>query len=71
MKRLKIKEKEKRQKLKEAIKPEENRKLSQVEVTKTMKKLAKGGKTTILKVGVFYFSVCVCYLITSVYPVLF
>ncbi|XP_037545296.1 U3 small nucleolar ribonucleoprotein protein MPP10 [Nematolebias whitei] len=49
VKHLKIKEKEKRQKLKEAITSDENKKLSKAEVTKTMKKLAKGGKATILK----------------------
>ncbi|XP_070683687.1 U3 small nucleolar ribonucleoprotein protein MPP10 [Pempheris klunzingeri] len=49
VKRVKIKEKEKRQKLKEASKGGENRKLSKAEVTENLKKLTKGGKATILK----------------------
>ncbi|XP_012706206.2 U3 small nucleolar ribonucleoprotein protein MPP10 [Fundulus heteroclitus] len=49
VKRLKIKEKEKRQKLKEARKTGENKKPSKAEVTESLKKLSKGGKTTILK----------------------
>lgn len=52
MKRLKIKEKEKRQKLKEASKTGENKKQSKAEVAENLKKLAKGGKATILKVSV-------------------
>lgn len=54
MKSFKIKEKEKRQKLKEASKVGENKKPSKAEVTENLKKLTKGGKATILKVGVFY-----------------
>lgn len=53
MKRLKIKEKEKRQKLKEASSTGENKKLSKAEVTENIKKLTKGGKATMLKVSVF------------------
>lgn len=53
VKRLKIKEKEKRQKLKEASKTGENKKPSKAEVTENLKKLTKGGKATILKVSVF------------------
>ncbi|KAM4597078.1 U3 small nucleolar ribonucleoprotein MPP10 [Fundulus diaphanus] len=49
VKRLKIQEKEKRQKLKEARKTGENKKPSKAEVTESLKKLSKGGKTTILK----------------------
>ncbi|XP_035538273.1 U3 small nucleolar ribonucleoprotein protein MPP10 [Morone saxatilis] len=49
VKRLKIKEKEQRQKLKEASTTGENRKLSKAEVTENLKKLTKGGKATILK----------------------
>ncbi|KAL7405793.1 hypothetical protein ABVT39_007270 [Epinephelus coioides] len=49
VKRLKIKEKEKRQKLKEASKTGENKKQSKAEVAENLKKLAKGGKATILK----------------------
>lgn len=49
VKRLKIKEKEKRQKLKEASNAGENRKPSKAEVTENLKKLTKGGKATILK----------------------
>lgn len=55
VKRLKIKEKEKRQKLKEA-KAGENKKPSKAEVAENLKKLTKGGKATILKVrGLCYF----------------
>lgn len=53
MKSLKIKEKEKRQKLKEASKAGENKKPSKAEVTESLKKLTKGGKAKILKVSVF------------------
>ncbi|XP_073320116.1 U3 small nucleolar ribonucleoprotein protein MPP10 [Pagrus major] len=49
VKRLKIKEKEKRQKLKEASSTGENKKLSKAEVTENLKKLTKGGKATMLK----------------------
>ncbi|XP_070757999.1 U3 small nucleolar ribonucleoprotein protein MPP10 isoform X2 [Enoplosus armatus] len=49
VKRLKIKEKEKRQKLKEATTTGENKKPSKAEVTENLKKLTKGGKATILK----------------------
>ncbi|KAI3377584.1 hypothetical protein L3Q82_008749 [Scortum barcoo] len=49
VKRLKIKEKEKRQKLKEALATGENKKLSKAEVAENLKKLTKGGKATILK----------------------
>ncbi|KAK9542860.1 hypothetical protein VZT92_000686 [Zoarces viviparus] len=49
VKRLKIKDKEKRQKLKEASGTGENRKLSKAEVTESLKKLTKGGKARILK----------------------
>lgn len=52
MKRLKIKEKEKRQKLKEASKSGENKKTSKAQVTESLKKLTKAGKAKILKVGV-------------------
>jgi len=53
VKRVKIKEKEKRQKLKEASATGENRKQSKAEVTENLKKLTKGGKAKILKVGGF------------------
>lgn len=53
VKRLKIKEKEKRQKLKEASTTGEQKKPSKAEVTENLKKLTKGGKATILKVSVF------------------
>ncbi|CAG5857069.1 unnamed protein product, partial [Menidia menidia] len=49
VKRLKIKEKEKKQKLKEANNTGQNKKLSKAEVAENLKKLAKGGKATILK----------------------
>ncbi|XP_034383556.1 U3 small nucleolar ribonucleoprotein protein MPP10 [Cyclopterus lumpus] len=49
VKRIKIKEKEKRQKLKEASTTGENRKQSKAEVTENLKKLTKGGKAKILK----------------------
>ncbi|XP_051235777.1 U3 small nucleolar ribonucleoprotein protein MPP10 [Dicentrarchus labrax] len=49
VKRLKIKEKEQRQKLKEASTTGETKKLSKAEVTENLKKLTKGGKATILK----------------------
>ncbi|KAK5874076.1 hypothetical protein PBY51_019054 [Eleginops maclovinus] len=49
VKRVKIKEKEKRQRLKDASKTDENRKLSKAEVAENLKKLTKGGKATILK----------------------
>ncbi|KAM6950394.1 U3 small nucleolar ribonucleoprotein MPP10 [Lycodopsis pacificus] len=49
VKRLKIKDKEKRQKLKEASGTGVNRKLSKAEVTESLKKLTKGGKARILK----------------------
>lgn len=53
MKHLKIKEKEKRQKLKEASKTGENKKLSRAEAAQKLKKLSKGGQATILKVSFF------------------
>uniref|UniRef100_A0A3P8TNN1 U3 small nucleolar ribonucleoprotein protein MPP10 n=1 Tax=Amphiprion percula TaxID=161767 RepID=A0A3P8TNN1_AMPPE len=49
VKHLKIKEKERRQKLKEASQTGEKKKLSKAEVTENLKKLTKGGKATILK----------------------
>lgn len=49
VKRLKIKEKETRQKLKEANKTGENKKQSKAEASENLKKLTKGGKATILK----------------------
>ncbi|KAM4592518.1 U3 small nucleolar ribonucleoprotein MPP10 [Odontesthes bonariensis] len=49
VKRLKIQEKEKRQRLKDASKTGENKKQSKAEVAENLKKLTKGGKTTILK----------------------
>lgn len=52
VKHLKIKEKEKRQKLKEESKTGGNNKPSKAEVTENLKKLAKGGKATILKVRI-------------------
>lgn len=51
MKHLKIKEKEKRQKLKEASQTGDNKKLSKAEAEQNLKKLAKGGRATILKVS--------------------
>lgn len=53
VKRLKIKEKEKRQKLKEASVTGENKKPSKAEVAENLKKLTKGGKAMILKASVF------------------
>ena len=77
MKRLKIKEKEKRQKLKEASSTGEKKKLSKAEVTENLKKLTKGGKATMLKVSVschvlssqtsMSFSACVCPRVGSLY----
>ncbi|KAM4630110.1 LOW QUALITY PROTEIN: U3 small nucleolar ribonucleoprotein MPP10 [Polymixia lowei] len=49
VKRLKIKEKERRQKLKEDNKVGENKKASKAEMAENLKKLTKGGKATILK----------------------
>ncbi|XP_034047872.1 U3 small nucleolar ribonucleoprotein protein MPP10 [Thalassophryne amazonica] len=49
LKRLKIKEKEKRQKLKEARKAGEKQKPSKAEMRENLKKLTKGGKAIILK----------------------
>ncbi|XP_067352380.1 U3 small nucleolar ribonucleoprotein protein MPP10 [Channa argus] len=49
LKHLKIKEKERRQKLKEASKIGDNKKPSKAEVRENLNKLTKGGKTTILK----------------------
>ncbi|XP_029284364.1 U3 small nucleolar ribonucleoprotein MPP10 [Cottoperca gobio] len=49
VKRVKIKEKEKRQKLKDASTTGENRKLSKAEVAENLKKLTKGGKAKLLK----------------------
>lgn len=51
VKRLKIKEREKRQTLKEASKTGENKKPSKAEVAQNLKKLSKGGQATILKVN--------------------
>lgn len=48
---MKIKEREKRQKLKEASKSGENKKPSKAEVAQNLKKLSKGGQATILKVS--------------------
>lgn len=53
VKRLKIKEKEKRQKVKEANKTGESKKISKTEVAENLRKVTKGGKATILKVGIF------------------
>ncbi|XP_046898502.1 U3 small nucleolar ribonucleoprotein protein MPP10 [Hypomesus transpacificus] len=49
VKRLKIKDKERKQKLKEASQSGENRKISKAEVAENLKKLTKGGKATLLK----------------------
>ncbi|KAM9410476.1 U3 small nucleolar ribonucleoprotein MPP10 [Pholidichthys leucotaenia] len=49
VKRLKIKRREKWQKLKEANKAGENNKLSKAEVQENLKKVTKGGKATVLK----------------------
>ncbi|KAJ7986026.1 hypothetical protein DPEC_G00346550 [Dallia pectoralis] len=49
VKRIKIREKEMRQKLKEANKTGENKKLSKAEVAENLKKLTKGGKATLMK----------------------
>uniref|UniRef100_A0A674P021 U3 small nucleolar ribonucleoprotein protein MPP10 n=1 Tax=Takifugu rubripes TaxID=31033 RepID=A0A674P021_TAKRU len=49
VKHLKIKEREKRQKLKEASKTGENNKPTKAEVAQNLKKLSKGGQATILK----------------------
>ncbi|XP_033841004.1 U3 small nucleolar ribonucleoprotein protein MPP10 [Periophthalmus magnuspinnatus] len=49
VKRLKIQEKERRQKLKEAQQTGENKKPSKAKVTEDLKKLTKGGKATLLK----------------------
>ncbi|XP_037341964.2 U3 small nucleolar ribonucleoprotein protein MPP10 [Pungitius pungitius] len=49
VKRIKIKEKEKRQKLKDASGTGENRKLSKAEAAENLKKITKGGKAKILK----------------------
>ncbi|CAL9701575.1 unnamed protein product [Knipowitschia caucasica] len=49
VKRLKIQEKERRQKLKEAQQTGENKKLSKAQVAESVKKLTKGGKATLLK----------------------
>lgn len=54
VKRLKIKEKEKRQKLKEASKTGENKKVSKAQVAENLRKVTKGGKATILKVGIVH-----------------
>lgn len=51
VKHLKIKEREKRQKLKEASKTGENKKPTKAEVAQNLKKLSKGGQATILKVS--------------------
>lgn len=51
LKHLKIKEKEKKQKLKEASRTGQNKKLSKAEAAQNLKKLAKGGQATILKVS--------------------
>ncbi|KAI2662659.1 U3 small nucleolar ribonucleoprotein MPP10 [Labeo rohita] len=48
LKRLKIQEREKRQKLKEAMKGGDMKKKSKTEVEQTLKKLTKGGKAKIL-----------------------
>ncbi|XP_072320821.1 U3 small nucleolar ribonucleoprotein protein MPP10 [Eucyclogobius newberryi] len=49
VKRLKIQEKERRQKLKDAQQISENKKPSKAQVTENLKKLTKGGKATLLK----------------------
>ncbi|XP_061671508.1 U3 small nucleolar ribonucleoprotein protein MPP10 [Syngnathoides biaculeatus] len=49
VKHFKIKEKEKKQKLREASKAGESKRQSKAQATEQMRKLAKGGKTTILK----------------------
>ncbi|XP_061526513.1 U3 small nucleolar ribonucleoprotein protein MPP10 [Phycodurus eques] len=49
VKHFKIKEKEKKQKLREASKAAENKRPSKAQATEDLRKLAKGGKTTILK----------------------
>uniref|UniRef100_A0A6Q2XCW8 U3 small nucleolar ribonucleoprotein protein MPP10 n=1 Tax=Esox lucius TaxID=8010 RepID=A0A6Q2XCW8_ESOLU len=49
VKRIKIHEKEMRQKLKEANRTGENKKLSKAEVAENLKKLTKGGKATLMK----------------------
>ncbi|XP_020794561.1 U3 small nucleolar ribonucleoprotein protein MPP10 [Boleophthalmus pectinirostris] len=49
VKRLKIQEKERRQKLKEAQQTGQNKKPSKTKVTEDLKKLTKGGKATLLK----------------------
>ncbi|KAF7654899.1 hypothetical protein LDENG_00063340 [Lucifuga dentata] len=49
VKRIKIKEREERQKLKQANKAGENKKQSKAEVAENMKKLTQGGKATLLK----------------------
>lgn len=51
LKRLKIQEREKRQKLKEAMKGGDMKKKSKTEVEQTLKKLTKGGKAKILTVS--------------------
>lgn len=56
VKRLKITERERRLKLKEATKSGKSKKPSKAEVTENLKKLTSGGKATILKVRVFFFS---------------
>lgn len=70
VKRVKIKEKEKRQKLKEASKTGESKKPSKAEVTENLKKLTKGGKATILKVSVFS-SVLSCTSQVTIHSVLY
>lgn len=55
VKRLKITERERRLKLKEATKSGKNKKPSKAEVTENLKKLTSGGKATILKVRFFFF----------------
>lgn len=63
VKRVKIHEKDKRQKLKEANRTGENKKQSKAEVAENLKKLTKGGKATLLKVSVFFLHVSFLYLI--------
>uniref|UniRef100_A0A672NI21 U3 small nucleolar ribonucleoprotein protein MPP10 n=1 Tax=Sinocyclocheilus grahami TaxID=75366 RepID=A0A672NI21_SINGR len=48
LKHLKIKEREKRQQLKEEMKGDKNKKKSKTEVEQTLKKLTKGGKAKVL-----------------------
>lgn len=58
VKRLKIQEKERRLKLKEATNGGKNKKLTKAEAAEKLKKLTAGGKATILKVKVYFYSSC-------------